>query len=115
MSTKRFSALMLTVGLVLALSAGFATATLAAETKKDASNADWWFHDIVDVEFVQQHISVPMKEGVMIIDARPKRAKYDKGHIPGAISIPDSQFDKMTAQLPAQKDALLIFYCEGPT
>jgi hypothetical protein len=115
MSTKRFSALMLTVGLVLALSAGFATATLAAETKKDGSKADWWFHDIVDVEFVQQHISVPMKEGVMIIDARPKRAKYDKGHIPGAISIPDSQFDKMTAQLPTQKDALLIFYCEGPT
>ena len=49
-----------------------------------------------------QHISVPMAEDVMIIDARPKRAKYDKGHIPGAVSIPDSKFDKMTAQLPAQ-------------
>ncbi len=115
MSIKRFSALMLTMGLVLALSAGFATTTAAAETKKEASNAEWWFHDIVDVDFVMQHISVPMKEGVMIIDARPKRAKYDNGHIPGAVSIPDSQFDKMTAQLPASKDALLIFYCQGPT
>ena len=115
MSIKKFSALLLTLGLVLALSAGFATTTLAAETKKNASKADWKFHDIVDVKFVMQHISVPMKEGVMIIDARPKRAKYDKGHIPGAVSIPDSKFAKMTAQLPAAKDALLIFYCEGPT
>ena len=106
---------MLTLGLVLVLSAGFATTTLAAETKKDPTKSDWWFHDVVDVDFVMQNISVPMKEGVMIIDSRPKRAKYDKGHIPGAVSIPDSEFDKMTAQLPAQKDALLIFYCEGPT
>lgn len=115
MQVKRFSALFLTIGLVLALTAGFATTTLAAETKKDASKADWKFHDIVDVNFVMQHVSVPMKENVMIIDARPKRAKYDKGHIPGAISIPHSQFDKMTAQLPASKDALLIYYCQGPT
>ena len=115
MGIKRFSALLLTVGLVLALTAGFATTTLAAETKKDPSKSDWWFHEIVDVKFVLKHLSVPMKEGVMIIDARPKRAKYDKGHIPGAVSIPDSQFAKMTAQLPASKDALLIFYCEGPT
>jgi len=115
MGVKRFSALFLTIGLVLALTAGFATTTLAADTKKDVSEAGWKFHDIVDVDFVIQHISVPMAEGVMIIDARPKRAKFDKGHIPGAVSIPDSGFDKMTAQLPAGKDALLIFYCEGPT
>ncbi len=115
MGVKRFSALLLSIGLVLALAAGLATTTQASDTKTDASQADWKFHDIVDVNFVMQHISVPMAEDVMIIDARPKRAKYDKGHIPGAVSIPDSQFDKMTAQLPAQKDALLIFYCEGPT
>jgi hypothetical protein len=115
MRIKRFSALFLTIGLVLALAAGFATTTLAADAKKDASKADWKFHTIVDVDFVMQHISVPMAEDVRLIDARPKRAKYDKGHIPGAISIPDSQFAKMTAQLPTQKDALLIFYCQGPT
>ena len=50
-----------------------------------------------------------------IVDARPKRPKYDKGHIPMAVSIPDTQFDKMTAQLPQDKNALLIFYCGGPT
>ncbi len=49
----------------------------------------------------------------MIIDSRPKRAKYDKGHIPMAVSIPNTQFDKMTDQLPKDKNALLIFYCGG--
>jgi rhodanese-related sulfurtransferase len=56
-----------------------------------------------------------MPEDVMLIDARPKRAKYDKGHIPMAVNIPGSKFDKMTAKLPADKNALLIFYCQGPT
>ena len=115
MHIKRFSALFLTIGLVLALAVGCATTKPAEDTAKAAPAADWKFHDIVDVDFVMQHISIPMKEDVRIIDARPKRAKYDKGHIPGAVSIPDSKFDKMTAQLPTQKDALLIFYCGGPT
>jgi rhodanese-related sulfurtransferase len=113
MGIKRISALVLAIGLVLALAVGCATTKPAEDTAKEASKTDWIFHDIVDVDFVMQHISVPMADDVRIIDARPKRAKYDKGHIPGAISIPDSQFAKMTAQLPAQKDALLIFYCGG--
>jgi rhodanese-related sulfurtransferase len=67
----------------------------------------------VDANFVMQQIKVPMPENVMIIDARPKRAKYDKGHIPMAVSIPDMQFAKMTDKLPKDKNALLIFYCGG--
>ena len=115
MSFKRFSAFALCIGLVLALAAGCATTKPAEDTAKAAAPADWKFHTIVDVDYVMQNISVPMAENVMIIDARPKRAKYDKGHIPGAVSIPNSKFDKMTAQLPAKKDAVLIFYCGGPT
>ena len=115
MRIKRFLALFLTIGLVLALAAGCAATKPAENTATSASLADWKFHDIVDVDFVMQNISVPMPEDIMIIDARPKRAKYDKGHIPGAVRIPDSKFDKMTAQLPASKEALLIFYCGGPT
>jgi rhodanese-related sulfurtransferase len=40
----------------------------------------------------------------MLIDARPYKPKYIKGHIPMAVSIPDSQFDKMTDKLPADKE-----------
>ena len=71
------------------------------------------FHTIVDTAFVQQHLSIPMAENVMLIDARPYKPKYIQGHIPMAVSIPDSQFDKMTDQLPADKNSLLIFYCGG--
>ncbi len=50
-----------------------------------------------------------------LVDARPKRAKYDKGHIPGAVSIPARQFDKFKDRLPKDKKALLVFYCGGYT
>ena len=65
----------------------------------------------VSADWVKKQID--KKAGMMLVDSRPKRAKYDKGHIPAAVSIPDSQFDKMTAQLPADKNSLLVFYCGG--
>ena len=111
MQTKRLTVISLMLCLALVL--GYATTTLAKDAAKADAPADWMFHTIVDVDFVMQQVQVPMPENVMIIDARPKRAKYDKGHIPMAVSIPDSQFDKMTDKLPADKNALLIFYCGG--
>jgi len=65
----------------------------------------------VSADWVKQQID--KNTGMVLIDSRPKRTKYDKGHIPTAISIPDSQFDKMTAQLPADKNTVLVFYCGG--
>lgn len=54
------------------------------------------------------------KTSMTVIDARPKARKYDVGHIPGAINLPDSQFDKMAAEvLPADRSAALFFYCDG--
>jgi rhodanese-related sulfurtransferase len=85
------------------------SATSQAEPEKD-----WMFHDIVTVDFVKSHVTVPKPDNVLLIDSRPKQAKYDKGHIPTAINIPDTQFEKMTNLLPADKSMLLIFYCEGP-
>ena len=113
MRIKQLTATSLMLCLILVLAIGCATTTPTPEAAKTDTAADWKFHSIVDVDFVMQQVKVPMPEDVMIIDARPKRPKYDKGHIPMAVSIPDSQFDKMTAKLPANKDALLIFYCGG--
>ncbi|MFV0423575.1 rhodanese-like domain-containing protein [Oleidesulfovibrio sp.] len=73
----------------------------------------WMVDDIVDVQFVAQYVKVPHPENVMIIDSRPYEAMYVKGYIPTAVSIPDTQFDKHIDMLPANKDALLIFYCGG--
>lgn len=76
---------------------------------------DWKFHAIVDVDFVQQYVKIPAPKDVFIIDSRPTKLKYDKGYIPNAINIPYSQFDKFSHLLPENKDALLIFYCQGPS
>ncbi|HCY85281.1 MAG TPA: sulfurtransferase [Desulfobacteraceae bacterium] len=73
----------------------------------------WMFDDIVEVDFVISKISVPMAEDVMIIDARPYKTKYVKGFIPGAVSIPFSEFDQKKDMLPKDKDTLLIYYCGG--
>ena len=52
---------------------------------------------------------------LVIVDSRPKRPKYDKGHLPGAISIPYKKFDKLKNLLPKDKNAHIIFYCQGFT
>ena len=112
MKLTRFKGLMVLLAAVLLLVSGCTTAKSAKVAKADTS---WMFHDIVDVKFVQQYVQMPKPKDVMIIDSRPKKAKFDKGYIPTAVSIPDSQFAKMTDQLPKDKNTLLIFYCQGPT
>lgn len=52
------------------------------------------------------------KEG-LIVDVRPK-AKFDEGHIPGSINIFMAEMEKHLDALPKDKNALIVFYCEGP-
>ena len=66
----------------------------------------------VSEKFVKKLVDKP--DGSVIIDARPARKKYNKGHVPTAINIPNTFFDKMTDKLPADKTTRLIFYCGGP-
>ncbi len=115
MHFRKMSAISLMLCFALAVSIGYASTCLASDTAKAGESTDWKFHDIVDLAFVQQYAKLPQAEGVMIIDSRPYKPKYAKGHIPTAVSLPHSQFDKMTDKLPADKNALLIFYCGGPT
>jgi 3-mercaptopyruvate sulfurtransferase SseA len=112
-ATKRWG---LAVFLVIAftMAAGCSTAPKTVVAKGDAKAA-WQFHDIAEIDLIQQNAVVPQPEGVMIIDSRPYKPKYVNGHIPTAVNIPFSQFDKMKDSLPKEKNALLIFYCGGPT
>jgi len=112
---KTKKGLWLMMAMALVVSIGFGCATTEKATAPAKAEPDWRFHTIVDVNFVEQYAKMPKPEGVLIIDSRPKRAKYDKGYIPTAISIPDTQFAKMTDKLPTDKNTLLIFYCGGPT
>lgn len=99
--------------LMLCIVAVLSAPALAAESQDNTTDEKWQFHSIVDVDFVKANISVPMPETVMLIDARPYKPKYVNGHIPGAVSIPDTQFEKNIDLLPKDKTALLIYYCEG--
>jgi len=87
----------------------------ASTPEAPAEDMSWKFHTIVDTAFVQQYAKVPVPADTMIIDSRPRKPKYDKGYIPSAISLPDSKFDELKSSLPENKEALLIFYCQGPT
>ena len=66
----------------------------------------------VSVEYVAKQVE---SNEAVIIDSRPKKPKYDKGHIPSAISIPESQFEKLQGKLPRDSQVPLIFYCGGFT
>ena len=74
---------------------------------------DGYYRNLVDFDFMRRNVDIPPKKGIMIIDSRPAARQYDPGHIPGAVNIPDSQFDKQTDKLPGDKATLLLFYCGG--
>lgn len=48
---------------------------------------------------------------VIVLDVRPSK-EYEKGHIPGALSIPLSQLKKRLAEIP--QDHEVVAYCRGP-
>lgn len=44
----------------------------------------------------------------MVIDVNPRR-RWSSGHLPGAINLDPAEFTE--ADIPADKEATLIFYC----
>lgn len=66
----------------------------------------------VDFAFVKSQMVFPAKPEVTVIDTRPANGGYDAGHVPGAIHLPDEQFEQMARSLPRNRKQLLIFYSE---
>lgn len=91
-----------------------APAAATAAAYSPANPGPGWYHKLVNLDFVKKQAAIPKVDGVLLIDARPAARKYDLGHIPTAINIPDTQFDKLAPTLlPQDKSMLLVFYCEG--
>lgn len=68
---------------------------------------------IATLDDVARLVALGPEEGNFeLVDSRPL-VRYNEGHIPGAISIPDADFDKFAWKLPKGKDKLIIFYCAG--
>jgi rhodanese-related sulfurtransferase len=113
MKSRKMIISMICLASLALLVTGCATTQSTPAADQAAAETSWQYTNIVDAAFVGQYAKVPMAEDVMIIDSRPLKPKYVKGHIPMAVSMPYSQMDKMLDQLPENKDSLLIFYCGG--
>ncbi|HET8539848.1 MAG TPA: rhodanese-like domain-containing protein [Anaeromyxobacter sp.] len=56
----------------------------------------------------------PEKGKYFLFDARPA-PRYAEGYVPTAQSLPFPAFEKEKGKLPADKAALVVFYCSGVT
>jgi rhodanese-related sulfurtransferase len=70
---------------------------------------------IVDFAYVKPFATPPIDraKNPLVIDSRPAKARYDIGHLPGAINLVEPLFDKQKDRLPADKAKEIIFYCQG--
>ncbi len=112
MNRRRISLVALFATICVALPLSMPINSFAADAPA-VQKQEGWYSAIVDYDFMRANVDIPPKKGVVIIDSRPAARRYDVGHIPGAINIPDSKFEKMTDLLPADKMTLLVFYCGG--
>lgn len=71
---------------------------------------------IITLEKMQELVAQGPEAGTFtLLDSRPG-PMYAEGHIPGAVGLPFAAFkEKAAALLPADKGALVIFYCAGET
>ena len=113
MQAKRLTLFVAVIASLAAVPMVYPVTAYAADAAIIQPKDGWYTKALVDFDFMRQNVSIPPKKGVVIIDSRPAARQYDPGHIPGAINIPDSQFDKLVDKLPADKATLLLFYCGG--
>ena len=85
--------------LVLSVSLVFASQAMAEHIYKH-----------IDTE--QLKMMLDKKEAFVLVDARTKE-EYEEAHIPGAVNIPDKQFEELLLTLPADKSSILVIYCNG--
>ncbi len=112
MSLKKLTLVAALLAAFVAFPIATPSTALAADTAAVQPKAGW-YGKLADFDLMRANVDIPLKKGVVIVDSRPAARQYDPGHIPGAINIPDTQFDKLAAKLPADKNTLLLFYCGG--
>jgi rhodanese-related sulfurtransferase len=69
--------------------------------------------DLVDYAFVRKLVDQG-KGNFALVDSRPL-PRFQQGTIPGAINVPYPAWDKVVNRLPADKDSLIVFFCQGVT
>jgi rhodanese-related sulfurtransferase len=69
--------------------------------------------DLIDYAFVKKLVD-QSPGSFMLVDSRPL-PRYQQGTIPGAINVPYPNWEKVVSRLPADKNTLLVFFCQGVT
>jgi len=64
------------------------------------------------IDTTQLKAMIDSKEEFTLVDARTKE-EYDEAHIIKAINITEKGYGSRTSQLPVDKNALLVIYCNG--
>jgi rhodanese-related sulfurtransferase len=71
--------------------------------------------ETIGLEELQKLVALgPDKGRYFLFDSRPA-PRFMEGAIPTAVNLPFPAFDKNVDKLPADKNALVIFYCSGKT
>lgn len=69
----------------------------------------------VTLEQMQELVAKGAAAKLTLVDSRPG-PMFAEGHIPGAVALPFGVFkEKASTVLPADKGALVVFYCGGET
>jgi len=68
---------------------------------------------LVDYAFVKKLVDQG-SGNFALVDSRPL-PRFQQGTIPGAINVPYPVWDKVVSRLPADKNALVVFFCQGVT
>jgi len=76
------------------------------ENKKNKSNVGE-----ISIKDVQDALA---KKEVTVIDANGI-AKYNNGHLPGALNFASTDPEALAKALPEDRAALIVVYCGGPT
>ena len=75
-----------------------------------AAEGDGAGYGVINTEDLKKSIDKGIE--ITVVDARNPE-EFQEVHIKGAISIPVKQWDKYVSRLPSEKDAKIIFYCNG--
>jgi len=71
--------------------------------------------DLMALDQLEKLVALgPEKGKYLLVDCRPA-IRFNEGTIPTAINLPFPAFDKNVDKLPADKGALVIYFCSGKT
>jgi rhodanese-related sulfurtransferase len=69
--------------------------------------------DLVDYAYVKKLVDQG-KGNFMLVDSRPL-PRFQQGTIPNAVNVPYPAWDKVVNRLPQDKNATIVFFCQGVT